>query len=75
MEKVYEGKLSKALGYATLGYPHLCLTIISEDEVEGEMTPGFDTDYLFDMLKDLAQYNEAFRKKLVDYVIDLSKIC
>ena len=71
-KKIYEGKVSKPLAAAALGYPHLCITQI-DGEVIGEATEGFNTDNLFNMIKDLARRNKNFRAALVDYIIELSE--
>lgn len=64
---------SKALVLAATGSPYLLL--VHEDNVGDHrvIKRGFDTDWLFDFIKDLARDDKEFRAVLVDYVIDLSK--
>ena len=71
-EKVFDGKLSQPLAYAALGCPHMVVTQV-EDDVIAEATPGFDTDNLFLVIKDLARSNSKFKEALADYIIELSK--
>lgn len=63
----------KALVLAATGSPYVLLVHEDNVGVHRVVKGGFDTDWLFDFIKDLARDDKEFRAVLVDYIIDLSK--
>lgn len=73
---IYADEDSRELLQALGGYPFF---VVVQDSFEtkgsahGRVSNNFDFDHLFDMIKLLARKNPAFKQKLADYIIDLSK--
>lgn len=67
-------EVNNALVLAANGAPYLL--IVNEDGVgvHRVVKDGFDCDWLFDYIKDLAEEQPGFKKALVDYIIELSEI-
>jgi len=68
---------AEVLFKAMHGYPYF---IIVDDDDEkksfiSNLTEGFDVGLVFEWIKGYARENEDFKKKLADFVIDLSKEC
>ena len=77
MEKVrLEGEEAKELVMAAFGNPHLIIVHGKGDnkEVYGKITGGFDFDYLFNFMLQLAESDKKFKERLCNFVIDASKI-
>lgn len=64
---------NKALVLAATGSPYVLLVHEENVGVHRVVKGGFDTDWLFDFIKDLARDDKEFRAVLVDYIIELSK--
>lgn len=59
------------------GFPYFIVvqnTIETKGSARGRVTDNFDYDHLFGMIKLIAKHNKQFKEKLVDYIIDLSRI-
>lgn len=66
-------EVNNALVLAANGAPYLL--IVNEDGVgvHRVVKDGFDCDWLFDYIKDLAREEKGFRTALADYIIELSQ--
>ena len=64
---------NKALVLAATGSPYLLLVHQKNVGVHRVIKAGFDTDWLFDFIKDIAKENKEFRTVLADYIIELSQ--
>ena len=64
---------AKPLVLAATGCPYFLLVRQEGVGIHYTMTEGFDTDWLFDIIKLLARQDADFKALLTDYVIDLSK--
>lgn len=71
---VLSGEEAKPLVLAATGSPYLLIVEEKGLGVHHVARNGFDMDYLFDFIKDIAQKDSDFKKALADYIIDLSKV-
>lgn len=73
---IYANEESKELLQALGGFPFFVVvhnTIETKGTARARMSKEFDTDHLFAAIKSLARKDKAFKEKLADYIIDLSK--
>lgn len=67
-------EVNNALVLAANGAPYLLIVNEEGVGVHRVVKDGFDCDWLFDYIKDLAEEQPGFKKALVDYIIELSEI-
>jgi hypothetical protein len=73
---IFIDKDKQELMQAIEGFPFFVVvqdTIDTKGTARARMSKEFDTDHLFAAIKSLARKDKAFKEKLADYIIDLSK--
>lgn len=66
-------KEGAALMLAATGSPYLLIVRQENKGVRHVLKEGFDFDWLFDVLKEMAKEDAELRSALMDYIIDLLK--
>lgn len=67
---------TQELWQALNGYPFFIVvqdSFATKGLAAARVSRNFDYDHLFNVIKVIARTNKAFKEKLTDYIIDLSK--